>query len=104
MLLSSSHHAFMGLTTYADDVRVISITTEPVHTLSRVMTNNAALDFALQEMIQITANQEHSVFFAEQRARQHMAFFNCTDVLPGSTSWAAFDQNLRDDVPRHIEP
>ena len=27
---------FMGLTTCADDVRVTSITTEPVHTLSRV--------------------------------------------------------------------
>ena len=37
-----SSPVFMGLTTYADDVRVTSITTEPVHTLSRVMANNAA--------------------------------------------------------------
>ena len=35
---------FMGLTTYADDVRVTSMTTELVHTWSRVMANNAALD------------------------------------------------------------
>ena len=48
---------FMGLTTYA------SITTEPVHTWSRVMANNAALDNALDEVAQNTAKQEHSVFF-----------------------------------------
>ena len=41
---------FMGLTTYADDVRFTYITTEPVHTLSRVMANNA--DNALDEMAQ----------------------------------------------------
>ena len=67
---------FMGLTTYADDVRVTSITTEPVHTWSRVMANNAALDNALDEMAQNTAKQEHSVFFAGQRARQYMAALN----------------------------
>ena len=76
---------FMGLTTYADDVRVTSITTEPVHTLSRVMANNAALDNALEEMAQNTAKQEHSVFFAGQRARQFLASLNRTEVLPGST-------------------
>ena len=43
-------HVFMVLTDYADDVRVTSITTEPVHTWSRVMANNAALDNALDEM------------------------------------------------------
>ena len=75
---------FMGLTTYADDVRVTSITTEQVHTLLRVTANNAALDNALEEMAQNTAKQEHSVFFAGQRARQHMASLNGT-VLPGST-------------------
>ena len=40
---------FMGLTTFADDVRDTSITTEPVHTWSRVMANNAALDNALEK-------------------------------------------------------
>ena len=75
----------MGLTTYADDVRVTSITTEPVHTLSRVMANNATLDNALDEMAQNTAKQEHSVFFAGQRARQYMAALNGKGVLPGST-------------------
>ena len=76
---------FMGLTTYADDVRVTSITTEPVHTLLRVTANNAALDNALEEMAQNTAKQEHSVFFPSQHARQHMASLNGTGVLPGST-------------------
>ena len=65
---------FMALTTYADHVRVTSISTEPVHTWSRVIANNAALDTALDEMAQNTAKQEHSVFFAGQRARQ---FFGC---------------------------
>ena len=76
---------FMGLTTYADDVRVTSITTEPVHTWSRVMANNAALDTALDEMAQNTAKEEHSVFFAGQRARQYMAALNGKGVLPSST-------------------
>ena len=76
---------FMELTTYADDVRVTSITTEPVHTWSRVMANNAALDSALDEMGQNTAKQEHSVFFAGQRARQYMTALNGTGVLPGTT-------------------
>ena len=40
---------FMGLTTFADDVRDTSITTEPVHTWTRVMANNAALDNALEK-------------------------------------------------------
>ena len=64
----------MVLSTYADDVRVTSITTEPVHTWSRVMANNAALDTALDEMAQTqnTAQQEHSVLFAGQRARQFL--------------------------------
>ena len=75
---------FMGLTTYADDVRVTSITAESVHTLSRVMANNAALDNALEEMAQNTAKQEHSVFFAGQHARQYMASPNGTGLLPGS--------------------
>ena len=66
-------------------LRVTSITTEPVHTLSRVMANNAALDNALDEMAQNTAKQEPSVFFASQRARQCMASLNGTGVLPGST-------------------
>ena len=95
---------FMVLTTYADDVRVTSITTELVHTWSRVMANNAALDNALDEMPQNTAKQEHSVFFAGQRAREYMASLDGTgvcflarqDQLLGtlaltSTSWAAFD-------------
>ena len=76
---------FMGLTTYADDVRVTSITTEPAHTWSRVMANSAALDNALDEMAQNTAKQEHSVFFAGQRARQKMAALYGKEVLPGST-------------------
>ena len=70
---------------YADDVRVTSITTEPVHTWSRVMANNAGLDTALDEMAQNTAKQEHSVFFAGQCARQCMAALNGKAVLPGST-------------------
>ena len=71
----------MVLTTYADDVRVTSITTELVHTWSRVMANNAALDNALDEMPQNTAKQEHSVFFAGQRAREYMAALNGKGVL-----------------------
>ena len=43
---------------YADDVRVTSITTEPVHTWSRVMANIAVLDTALDEMAQNTAKQD----------------------------------------------
>ena len=76
---------FMGLTTYADDVRVTSITTEPGHTWERVVANNTALDNALDEMAQNTAKQEHSVFFAGQRARQYMAALNGKGVLPGTT-------------------
>ena len=79
----------MGLITYADDVRVTSITTEPVHTWSRVMANNAALDNALDEMAQNTAKQEHSVFFAGQRAMQYMAALYGKGVLPGSTGLVA---------------
>ena len=100
----------MGLTTYADDVRVTSITTEPVHTLSRVTAYNAALDNALDEMAQNTAKQEHSVFFAGQRARLFLAALNGKEVLPGSTgpvarylSWAASDPNMNDGVRRHFE-
>ena len=78
-----SSPVFMGLTTYADDVRVTSRTTEPVHTLSRVMANDAALDNALEEMAQNTAKQEHSVLFAGQRARQYMASLYGT----GGASW-----------------
>ena len=74
-------HVSMRLTTNADDVRVTSITTEPMHTVSWVTKNNAAF----QEMALNTAKQEHSVFFAGQRARQYMAFFNGTRVLPGAT-------------------
>ena len=107
---------FLGLTTYADDVRVTSITTEPDHTWSRVMANNAALDTALDEMAQNTAKQGHSVFFAGQRARQCMAALDgkgCflarldrwlgTLVLP-STSWAAFDLNSNDGPRRLSDP
>ena len=105
---------FIGLTTYADDVRVTSITTEPVHTWSRVMANNAALDNALDEMAQNTAKQEHSVFFAGQRARQYMAALNGKGVLPGltgpvarfvvnSTLWAAFDLNSNEGARRPSE-
>ena len=107
---------FMGLTTYADDVPVTSITTEPVHTWSRVMSNNAALDTALDEMAQNTAKQEHSVFFTGQRARQYMAFLNGKGRLPGSqdrwlgtlvltsTLWAAFDLNSKEGARRPSEP
>ena len=94
----------MGLTTYADDVRVTSITTEPVHTLSRVTANNAALDNALEEMAQNTAKQEHSVFFAGQRARQHMAFLNGTGVLPGSTGPVARYLGPHLDIMGSIRP
>ena len=86
----------MGLTTYEDDVRVTSITTEPVHTLSRVMANNAALDNALEEMAQNTAKQEHSVFFAGQRARQKMA--------PGSTGPVARYLGPHLDIMGSIRP
>ena len=94
---------FMVLKTYEDDVRVTSITTEPVHTWSRVMANNAALDNAL------------SVFFAGQRARQYMAALNSKGVLPGSqvrwrgtlvltsTLWAAFDLNSNEGARRPSE-
>ena len=68
----------MGLTTYADDVRVTSFTTEPVHTLSRVTANNAVLDNALEEVAQNTAKQEHSVFFAGQRAREGASWLDGT--------------------------
>ena len=49
------------------------------------MANNTALDNALEEMAQNTAKQEHSVFFAGQRARQYMASLDGTGVLPDST-------------------
>ena len=49
------------------------------------MANIAALDNALDEMAQNTSKQEHSVFFAGQRARQCMAALNGKEVLPGST-------------------
>ena len=75
----------MGPITYADDVRVTSITTEPRHTWARVMANNTALDNALDEMAKNTAKQEHSVFFAGQRARKYMAALHGTGVLPGTT-------------------
>ena len=95
---------FMGLTTYADDARVTSITTEPVHTLSRVMANNAALDKALEEMAQNTAKQEHSVFFAGQRARQKMAALNGKGVLPGSTGPVARYLGPHLDIMGSIRP
>ena len=76
---------FMGLTTYADDVRVTSVTTELGHTWARVMANNIALDNALDKMAQNSAKQEHSVFFAGQRARQYMVALNGKGVLPGTT-------------------
>ena len=83
---------FMGLTTYAD-VRVTSITTEQVHTWSRVMANNVALNTALDEMAQNTAKQEHSVFFAGQRARQYMALTargaSWLDRTGGSVPWSS---------------
>ena len=91
---------FMGLTTYADDVRVTSITTEPVHTLSRVMANNAALDNALEEMAQNTAKQEHS----GQRARQYMAALNGKEVLPGSTGPVARYLGPHLDIMGSIRP
>ena len=67
---------------------------EPVHTWSRVMANNAALDNALDEMALNTAKQEHSVFFAGQRARQYMAALNGKGVFLGSTG----------PVPRYLGP
>ena len=94
----------MGLTTYADDVRVTSITTEPVHTWSRVMANNAALDNALDEMAQNTAKQEHSVFFEGQRARQYMAALNGKGVLPGSTGPVARYLGPHLDIMGSIRP
>ena len=106
---------FMGLTTYAVDVRVTSITTELVHTLSRVMANNAALDNALEEMAQNTAKQELSSLQANVpgsmwpplAARE--CFLARQDRLLGtlaltSISWAAFDPKLNDGVRRHFEP
>ena len=95
---------FMGLTTYADDVRVTSITTEPVHTWSRVMANNAALDNALDEMAQNTAKQEHSVFFAGQGDRQYMAALNGTEVLPGTTGPVARYLGPHLDIMGSIRP
>ena len=95
---------FMGLTTYADDVRVTSITTEPAHTLSRMMANNAALDNALDEMAQNTAKQEHSVFFAGQRARQYMAALDGKEVLPGSTGPVARYLGPHLDIMGSIRP
>ena len=90
--------------TYADDVRVTSITTEPVHTWSRVMANNAALDSALDEMAQNTAKQKHSLFFAGQRARQHMAALNGTGVLPGTTGPVARHLGPRLDIMGSTRP
>ena len=87
---------FMELTTYAGDVRVTSITTEPVHTWSRVMANN--------EMAQNTAKQEHSVFFAGQRARQYMAALNGKGVLPGSTGPVARYLGPHLDIMGSIRP
>ena len=95
---------FMGLTTYADDVRVTSITTDPVHTLSRVMANSAALDNAREEMAQNRAKQEHSVFFAGQRARQCMASLSGTGVLPASTGTVARYLGPHLDIVGSIRP
>ena len=95
---------FMGLTTCVDDVRVTSITTELVHTWSRVMANNAALDTALDEMAQNTAKQEHSVFFAGQRARQYMAALHGKGVLPGSTGPVARYLGPHLDIMGSIRP
>ena len=96
----------MVLTTYADDVRVTSITTEPVHTWSRVMANCAALDTLLDEMAQTqnTAKQEHSVFFAGQRARQFSAALNGKGVLPGSTGPVARYLGPHLDIMGSIRP
>ena len=61
------------------------------------MANNAALDNALDEVAQNTAKQEHSVFFAGQRARQYMAALNGKEVLPWldrigcSVPWSSLD-------------
>ena len=99
-----SSPVFMGLTTYADDVRVTSTTTEPVHTLSSVMANNAALDNALDEMAQNTAKRGHSVFFAGQRARQYMAALNGKEVLPGSTGPVARYLGPHLDIMGSIRP
>ena len=95
---------FKGLSTYADDARVTSTTTKPVHTLSRVMANNAALDNALDEMAQNTAKQEHSVFFAGQRARQCLAALHGTEVLPGSTGPVARYLGPHLDIMGSIRP
>ena len=95
---------FMGLTTCQDDVRVTSITTEPAHTLSRVMANNAALDNALDEMAQNAAKQEHPVFFAGQRARQDMAALSGKEVLPGSTGPVARYLGPHLDIMGSIRP
>ena len=77
---------------------------ERVHTLSRVMANNAALDDALEEMAHNTAKQEHSVFFAGQRARQRMASPNGTGVLPGSTGPVARYLGPHLDIMGSIRP
>ena len=89
---------FMGLTTYADDVRVTSITTEQVHTLLRVMANNAALDNALEEMAGSVWPPSMARCFLARQDR-----LLGTSALT-STSWAASDPNLNDGVRRHFEP
>ena len=107
---------FMELTTYADDVRVTSITTEPVHTCSRVMANNAALDNALDEMAQNTAKQEHSVFFLQVNVPDSVwlpstarrCFLARQDRWRGtlvltSTLWAASDLNSNEGARRPSE-
>ena len=81
-------------------MRVTSITTEWVRTLSRVTANNAALDNALEEMAQNTAKQERSVFFAGRRARQRMASLNDT----GGCFLARRDRLLGTSVMGSIRP
>ena len=93
-----------------------SITTETVHTWSRVIANNAALDTALDEMAQNTAKQNilsslqvhvPDSFWLPFMARS--CFLARQDRWLGtlvltSTLWAAFDLNSGDGARRPSEP
>ena len=113
----SNSPVFMGLTTYADDVRVTSITADPVHTFSRVMANNAAVDHALEKTAQKHSEARTLCLLCKPTcpavyglpSRHGGCFPARQDRLLGtlvltSTSWAAFDPNVNDGVLRHFEP
>ena len=76
---------FMGLTTYADDVRVTSITTEPVHTLSRVMANNACPGRCAGRDGTKHSEARTLCLLCGPTSQQHMASLNGSGVLPAST-------------------